>query len=136
VIRVGIYGATGYTGFELIRILQRHPHVSLVFATSESQAGVRLGDVFPVPWDLPLVAGADAEPATVEAVFCCLPHGAAMTTVATARAAGAKVVDLSADFRLRDPAVYERWYGLAHITPDLLSAMIGPSAMRPACSRG
>jgi N-acetyl-gamma-glutamyl-phosphate reductase len=120
VIRVGIYGATGYTGFELIRILQKHPDVSLVFATSESRAGVRLSDVFPVPWDLPLVAGADADPATVEAVFCCLPHGAAMTTVATARAARAKVVDLSADFRLRDPAVYERWYGLAHTTPDLL----------------
>ena len=119
-IKVGVYGATGYTGFELIRILRRHPDVSLTFATSESRSGARLSDVFPVPDDLPLISGVDADPGTVDAVFCCLPHGAAMETVAAALNAGARVVDLSADFRLRDLAVYEEWYGLAHTAPHLL----------------
>jgi len=121
VIKVGVYGATGYTGFELLRILRRHPQVSLEFATSESHAGTRLSDVFPVPDDLPLISEADADPAMVQAVFCCLPHGAAMTTVAAAREAGARVIDLSADFRLQDAAVYEHWYGLAHTAPHLLA---------------
>ncbi len=123
-IKVGIYGATGYTGFELIRILRRHPDVSLAFATSETWAGARLSDVFPVPYDLPLVSGAEADPGTVDAVFCCLPHGAAMTSVAAARAAGAKVIDLSADFRLNDRALYEEWYGLAHTAPQLLQEAV------------
>ncbi len=123
-IRTGIYGATGYTGFELIHILRRHPEVSVVFATSKSYAGARLSHVFPVPWDLPLVAEADADPGAVEAVFCCLPHGAAMQTVVTARQTGAKVVDLSADFRLRDATVYQQWYGLEHAAPGLLPGAV------------
>jgi N-acetyl-gamma-glutamyl-phosphate reductase len=120
VIEVGIYGATGYTGFELIRILRQHPGVSLRFATSETWAGARLSDVFPVPYDLPLISEAEADPGTVEGVFCCLPHGAAMATVVVAHEAGAKVIDLSADFRLSDSTVYEEWYGLAHTAPHLL----------------
>jgi N-acetyl-gamma-glutamyl-phosphate reductase len=120
VIKVGVYGATGYTGFELIRILRRHPDVSLTFATSESRSGARLSDVFPVPDDLSLISGSASDPGTVDVVFCCLPHGAAMETVAAALNAGASVVDLSADFRLRDLAVYEAWYGLAHTVPHLL----------------
>jgi N-acetyl-gamma-glutamyl-phosphate reductase len=137
VIKVGVYGATGYTGFELIRILRRHPDVSLVWATSESQAGARLSDVFPVPWDLPLIAEADADPGAADAVFCCLPSGAAMKAVVATHAAGVKVVDLSADFRLRDPAVYEQWYGLAHTAPDLLpGAVYGlPEVYRPDIRR-
>ena len=119
-IKVGVYGATGYTGFELIRILRRHPDVLLTFATSESRSGARLSDVFPVPDDLPLLSRSDADPGTVDVVFWCLPHGAAMETVAAALNAGASVVDLSADFRLRDLAVYEAWYGLAHTVPHLL----------------
>lgn len=123
-VRVGIYGATGYTGIELIRIVRKHPGMSLKFVTSESRAGAGLGDVFPVPWELSLIAGAEADPGAVDAVFCCLPHGAAMATVTTARAAGAKVVDLSADFRLRDPVVYEKWYGLAHAAPEMLPGAV------------
>ncbi len=123
-IKVGIYGATGYTGFELVRILRRRPDVTLAWATSESQAGGNLGDTHPVPWDVPLVAEAEADPATVDAVFCCLPHGVSMKTVAAARAAGAKVIDFSADFRLRDPAVYQQWYGLPHAAPDLLAGAV------------
>jgi N-acetyl-gamma-glutamyl-phosphate reductase len=123
-VNVGVYGATGYTGLELIRILRRHPGVSLTFVTSESWAGRLLSDVFPVPYDLPLVSGAAADPSAVDAVFCCLPHAAAMQTVAAARAAGARVVDLSADFRLRDPSVYQDWYGVTHTVPDLLSEAV------------
>jgi N-acetyl-gamma-glutamyl-phosphate reductase len=124
VIKVGIYGATGYTGLELIRILRRHPEVAFEFATSESWSGGRLSDVFPVPYDLPLLSDADADPGSVEAVFCCLPHGAAMPKAAAAQSAGARVIDLSADFRLRDPAVYEEWYKVAHSAPDLLPAAV------------
>jgi N-acetyl-gamma-glutamyl-phosphate reductase len=137
VVKVGVYGATGYTGFELMRILRRHPDVSLAFATSESRAGVRMRDVFPVPWETPLVSEANADPGAVEAVFCCLPHGAAMATVVAAHAAGARVVDLSADFRLRDPATYEQWYGLPHAASHLLpQAVYGlPEIYRQEISR-
>jgi N-acetyl-gamma-glutamyl-phosphate reductase len=124
VINVGVYGATGYTGLELIHILRRHPHVSLEFATSESRSGGRLSDVFPLPYDFPLVSDADVDPGSVDAVFCCLPHGAATPKVAAAHAAGAKVIDLSADFRLRDLAIYEEWYGVTHSAPDLLPAAV------------
>jgi N-acetyl-gamma-glutamyl-phosphate reductase len=123
-IKVGVYGATGYTGFELVRILRRRPDVTLIWATSESQAGGNLRDAHPIPWDVPLVAEADADPATVDAVFCCLPHGVSMKTVVAARAAGARVIDFSADFRLRDPAVYQQWYGLPHAAPELLGGAV------------
>jgi N-acetyl-gamma-glutamyl-phosphate reductase len=137
VVKVGVYGATGYTGFELMRILRRHPDVSLAFATSESRAGVRMRDVFPVPWETPLVSETNADLGAVEAVFCCLPHGAAMTTVVAARAAGARVVDLSADFRLHNPATYEQWYGLPHAASHLLpQAVYGlPEIYRQEISR-
>jgi N-acetyl-gamma-glutamyl-phosphate reductase len=124
VIKVGVYGATGYTGLELIHILRRHPQVSIDFATSESWSGSRLSDVFPMPDDLPLVSEAEADPGSVEAVFCCLPHGAAMSTVAAAHSAGARVVDLSADFRLPDRTVYEEWYGTTHTAAELLAEAV------------
>jgi len=137
VIRVGIYGAAGYTGLELMRILRGHPAVSIELATAQSHAGARLSDVFPVPWDVRLVAETDADPGVVDAVFCCLPAGAAMAQAARARAAGAKVIDLSADFRLRDPAAYRQWYGLEHNAPHLLSqAVYGLPEVHAAEIRG
>ncbi len=119
-IKVGVYGASGYTGFEAIALLRKHPAVKLIFATSESDAGKSLRDIYPVPWDIPLTASAEAPLDEVAAVFCCLPHGASMAAVAAARQAGVRVIDLSADFRLADPAVYQKWYGLPHASPDLL----------------
>jgi N-acetyl-gamma-glutamyl-phosphate reductase len=107
-----------------MRILRGHPGVSIELATAQSHAGARLSDVFPVPWDVRLVPEADADPGRVDAIFCCLPAGAAMAQAARARAAGAKVIDLSADFRLRDPAAYQHWYGLAHSAPQLLSQAV------------
>jgi N-acetyl-gamma-glutamyl-phosphate reductase len=120
VIRVGVYGASGYTGFELITLLRRHPKVEICFATSENYAGRSLRDVFPVDWDVPLIPQAEADPGRVEAVFCCLPHGTSMGVVAAARAAQARVIDLSADFRLDDVATYQAWYQVQHSAPDLL----------------
>jgi N-acetyl-gamma-glutamyl-phosphate reductase len=119
-IRVGIYGATGYTGLELVRILRRHPAVAIQFATSQSNAGNNLGDVFPVPWDIPLIAESDADAGTADAVFCCLPAGKAMECVEAAFRQGVRAIDLSADFRLADARVYEQWYGLPHTVPHLL----------------
>lgn len=120
-MRIGIYGATGYTGFELIKWLRRHPEAEIVFATSRSYAGKRLSDAFPTTDDLRLVDAGDADPAACDVVFLCLPHGE--TTIATARevlAAGARVIDLSNDFRLRDPQAYARWFRHEHGAPDLL----------------
>ena len=71
-INVGVYGASGYTGFEAINILRKHQDVRLVFATSENSAGKSIGDIYPVTWDVPLVAAADAPLSKVDAAFCCL----------------------------------------------------------------
>lgn len=122
-IRIGIVGATGYTGLELLRILQRHPLARIIWLTSEQSAGQRFGDVFAVPPALgryPLVPAAEADFSAVDVVFCCLPHVVSMETVARARTAGARVIDLSADYRLRDPQVYEKWYGHPHTQQELL----------------
>ncbi len=126
-IKIGIYGATGYTGLELLRWLQRHPAAEIVWLTSENSAGQKFGDVFAVPPTLgrhTLIASAAADPSAVDLVFCCLPHGVSLEPVAKARAAGARVIDLSADYRLQDPAVYEKWYGHAHTRPDLLAEAV------------
>jgi len=120
VISTGIFGATGYTGHELVRILSAHPQASIRWATSESYAGQRLRDVFPCPYELQLLPMEEVALDEVDVVFACLPHGASMEAVAHARHAGVKVVDLSADFRLADPANYESWYNVPHTAPDLL----------------
>ncbi len=124
-LRVGLCGATGYAGYEALRRLQRHPDAQVVFCTSETQAGKRLADVFPGPLDAPLIA-IDAAPwAGIDVVLLALPHGAAAATARKARAAGVRVVDLSADLRLRTPASYAQWYGHAHPAPELLPTPYG-----------
>lgn len=123
-IKVGIYGATGYTGYELIGLLRQHPEVTIRFATSRSYAGKRLSDAFPTVDALPLVAAEEADPADCDVVFCCLPHGTTITTVVEALQAGARVIDLSADFRLRDPQLYDRWYKHTHSAPALLDSAV------------
>jgi N-acetyl-gamma-glutamyl-phosphate reductase len=123
-IQAGIIGVTGYTGIELYKLLRVHPAAEVTWLTSESYAGRRLSDVFPYPWHDPLVALPDAPLGEADVVFLCLPHAASMPAVAAARAAGARVIDLSADFRLSDAATYERWYGVAHTEPALLAEAI------------
>ncbi len=123
-IKIGIFGATGYTGFELVQILLRHPEAEIIFATSESSAGSRLCDLYPCPWDLPLIAAADAPLDDVDIAFLCLPHAASMDMVRRVRQADKRAIDLSADFRIADPAVYERWYKTSHSAPELLQEAV------------
>ncbi len=123
-IKVGIYGATGYTGYELVKLLGHHPAADIVFATSQSQAGKTLREVFPGAPALPLVAGEDAPLDKAGVVFLCLPHAAAAATAVVALEAGARVIDLSADFRLRDAATYAHWYAHDHPAPDLLAEAV------------
>jgi N-acetyl-gamma-glutamyl-phosphate reductase len=105
-------------------LLKNHPAVELVFATSESSAGQTISDLYPVPWNIPLMPAAEAPLERVEAVFCCLPHGASMPTVIAAREAGVRVIDLSADFRLADADLFRQWYGVSHESPTLLNEAV------------
>lgn len=123
-LRVGIWGATGYTGYELVKILVHHPQTEIVFATSRGNAGQLLSDLYPDPIDLPLIAPEDADLGTVDVLFLCLPHGESMPVVKQARSAGIRTIDLSADFRLRDAAVYRQWYKLEHSATELLSEAV------------
>lgn len=124
-ISVGIYGATGYTGLELVKILDQHPQAELRFVTSESYAGQSLRHNYPTAPDITLVPAADAPLDAVDAVFLCLPHTKSAPLAAQALAQGVKVVDLSADLRLDDPAVYAQWYKVAHPNPELLPVPYG-----------
>lgn len=123
-LKVGIYGATGYTGFELVKIVRRHPQAEIAFATSERSAGQTLSDVFASPWKTPLIPAGDAPLDAVDAAFLCLPHGASIPTVQRVVEAGVRAIDLSADFRLSDAQVYEQWYDTPHTATDLLSEAV------------
>ena len=112
-IRIGILGASGYTGAELIRILARHPAADIRLLSAERSAGKDVDAVFPhlSGLDLPkLIHIDDADWSTLDLVFCALPHGTTQEVVA-ALPDHLKIVDLSADFRLHDVAAYETWYG-------------------------
>ena len=123
-IHVGIFGATGYTGHQLVQLLARHAHVHIAFATSESDAGRTLAEVHPQAPPVRLIAAADANLAGLDVAFLCLPHGAAARTAVGLLERGVRVIDLSADFRLRDASVYEKWYGDAHPAPALLGEAV------------
>ncbi|NJN16689.1 MAG: N-acetyl-gamma-glutamyl-phosphate reductase [Oscillochloris sp.] len=124
--RVGIYGATGYTGFELIQILERHPEVEIAFATARSAAGRRLSDIFPTMIDTPLMAVDAVDPRDVDLIFTCLPHNTPNLDQIIARAleAGVKVIDFSDTFRLGSVEEYERWRGKPHPAPELQAAAV------------
>jgi N-acetyl-gamma-glutamyl-phosphate reductase len=124
-IKVGIFGSTGYAGYELLRWLGRHHEAHVAWVTSESQAGKSLASVVPGPLDALLLAPDAAPLDAVDVVFLALPHGVAAQTARRARAAGVRVIDLSADFRLQTPEAYARWYGHEHPAPELLPAPYG-----------
>ena len=119
--KAGIAGATGYIGYELITLIHRHPELEVGWLTSERNAGKRFNQVFSTPWAYPLISLADAYLRTdeVDVVFLCLPHAKSMEAVKRFYAAGVRVIDLSADFRLKDVDVYKRWYGVEHTAPEL-----------------
>ncbi|KAI7754980.1 hypothetical protein M8C21_016344 [Ambrosia artemisiifolia] len=120
-IKVGILGASGYTGVELIRFIANHPYFSISLMTADRKAGQSIASVFPhlVKQDLPdLVAVKDADFSSVEAVFCCLPHGTTQEIIKSLPTR-LKIVDLSADFRLRDINDYNEWYGQPHKASEL-----------------
>jgi len=126
-VRVAVLGATGYTGIELLRLLARHPRVRLTLLSSEQYRDRPVADVYPfLTGIVDRVLGAP-EPAVVareaDVAFTALPHGAAARVVAQLVDRGVRVIDLSADFRLHDPAVYARWYG-EHPVPALLAEAV------------
>ncbi len=124
--RVGVLGASGYTGAELLRLLIPHPRVEIALLTADRRAGQAMAEVFPqfAPYALPrltAIDGLDWPALGLDLVFCALPHGTTQTVIkeVLARAPRTKVVDLSADFRLADPQAYARWYRHAHAAPEL-----------------
>ena len=126
-VKVSIVGASGYVGEELVRLLLRHPHAQIVGLSSRQNAGRTLAEVFPRYAHL---SGARelqfaAQPNDdAEIVFLALPHGVAAAFARAALDAGKRVIDLSADFRTKDPAVYREFYGTEHPAPDLLGGAV------------
>ena len=122
-IKAGVVGAAGFAGTELVRLLLRHPEFELVAATSNELAGKALADLYPLfsgLTDLTYVAHTDPSVANCDVVFLAVPHTAALKQAPALLEQGKTVVDLSADFRLDDPAVYESWYKVPHTHVDLL----------------
>ncbi len=127
-IRVGVVGATGYTGSELLRLLLGHPGVALQVVTSRSEAGVPLAAAWPNLRGKSELAYQDPAVETLagscDLVFFATPHTVAQSMVAPLLEKGCKVIDLSADFRIRDVAVWEKWYGTKHLAPELLERAV------------
>ena len=126
-IKVGIVGGTGYTGVELLRLLAIHPQVELVAITSRGDAGLPVADMFPSLRGYVNLAFTDPANANLnqcDVVFFATPHGVAMSQAQALLAANVKVIDLAADFRLQDTAVFEKWYKMPHSCPDVLKTAV------------
>ncbi len=126
-IKAGIVGATGYTGQELLRLLIKHPQVSLQAVTSRGEAGNPVASLFPNLrgyLDLNFVAPEPELLSACEVVFFATPNGTAMTMVPELLKSGVKVIDLSADFRIKDAALWSQWYGMEHACPALLDEAV------------
>lgn len=126
-IRVGIVGATGYTGVELLRLLAAHPHVALTCITSRGEAGRLVSNLFPSLRgfvDLAFSDPTQADLAACDLVFFATPNGVAMQQAPGLLDAGVRVIDLAADFRIKDVAVWEKWYGMSHACPALVAEAV------------
>lgn len=126
-IKAGIVGGTGYTGVELLRLLAAHPQVELHAITSRGEAGTAVADMFPslrghigLKFSDPATAALD----TCDVVFFATPHGVAMQQAPSLLAAGVRLIDLAADFRLQDLKVWEQWYGMPHTAPELVAESV------------
>ncbi|ACT49309.1 N-acetyl-gamma-glutamyl-phosphate reductase [Methylovorus glucosotrophus] len=126
-IKVGIVGGTGYTGVELLRILAIHPSVELSVITSRGEAGLPVADMFPSLRgyiDLSFSDPAKSDLASCDLVFFATPNGIAMQQTRELLTAGVRIIDLAADFRIQDVATWEKWYGMTHACPELLSQAV------------
>ena len=126
-IKVGIVGGTGYTGVELMRLLARHPSVGLEVITSRSEAGTAVADLFPnlrghvdLEFSEPLLDGYR----DCDLVFFATPNATAMTQAQALLETGIRVIDLAADFRIKDVATWEQWYGATHACPELVAEKV------------
>jgi N-acetyl-gamma-glutamyl-phosphate reductase len=126
-IKAGIVGGTGYTGVELLRLLSQHPNAELTAITSRKEDGMPVAEMFPNlrgHVDLAFSTPEQAKLTQCDVVFFATPHGVAMAQARELLAAGVKLIDLAADFRLQDPAVFERWYKMPHGCPDILAEAV------------
>ena len=126
-IKIGIVGGTGYTGVELLRILAAHPHAELTAITSRKEDGMPVAEMFPSLRGFVSLTFSAPEKTPLhecDVVFFATPHGVAMAQARELLAAGVKVIDLAADFRLKDTAEFEQWYGMPHSCPDLLAEAV------------
>jgi len=127
VIKVGIVGGTGYTGVELLRLLAQHPQVELRVITSRADAGTPVSQMFPSLRgyvDLVFTHPDEAHLDQCDAVFFATPNGIAMQQTRALLDAGVRVIDLAADFRIKDVAEWEKWYGMSHACPDLVGEAV------------
>jgi N-acetyl-gamma-glutamyl-phosphate reductase len=126
-IKVGIVGGTGYTGVELLRLLVNHPQIQIQAVTSRAEAGIQVADLFPNlrgHLDLAFIKPSQANLPECDVVFFATPNGTAMQTVPNLLKAGVKIIDLAADFRLKDLAVWQHWYGMEHACPELVDEAV------------
>ncbi|MGD9946497.1 MAG: N-acetyl-gamma-glutamyl-phosphate reductase [Burkholderiaceae bacterium] len=126
-IKVGIVGGTGYTGVELLRLLAQHPQAQLVAITSRKETGMPVADMYPSLRGRVRLAFTDPAQSPLDkcdVVFFATPHGVAMAQARELLSAGVKIIDLAADFRLKDTAEFERWYKMPHSCPDILAEAV------------
>ena len=126
-VKVGIVGGTGYTGVELLRLLANHPNADVVTVTSRGEAGMPVAEMFPSLRgyiDIAFSTPASANLADCDIVFFATPHGVAMSQAPALLSSGTKVIDLAADFRLQDAAVFKEWYKMPHSCPEVLQEAV------------
>ena len=126
-LRIGIVGGTGYTGVELLRLLAQHPHSELAVITSRQEAGTRVAAMFPNlrgRVELEFSAPSDAALSRCDVVFFATPNGVAMQQARMLVEAGVRVIDIAADFRIKDIATWEKWYGTKHACPELVAQAV------------
>jgi N-acetyl-gamma-glutamyl-phosphate reductase len=126
-VKIGIVGGTGYTGVELLRLLGSHPEADVRAITSRGEAGTAVAAMFPSlrgRYDLAFTDPAKTDLTECDVVFFATPHGVAMAQSPALVAAGVKIIDLAADFRIKDAALFEKWYKLPHTCPDLLAESV------------
>ena len=126
-IKAGIIGGTGYTGVELLRILVGHPNVDISCITSRGESGRHVSDLFPSlrgHLDLTFSDPEHSDLSECDVVFCATPNGVAMNHARSLLEAGCKIIDLSADFRIKDVKVWQQWYGMEHSCPELIDQAV------------